>query len=198
MPEMDIGMMEEDLRKRQNPRRFRHTTGVMYTSICLAMRYEEDLDKASLAGLLHDCAKQIKPDKLLAKCLEEDLPVTDSERRNPFLLHGRVGAFLAEHRYGVSDKDILNAITWHTTGRPHMSLLEKIVFTADYIEPGRDQVPDLIVLRKAAFVDLDQAMLMILEHTLDYLKSGSSEIDPMTEETYIYYKNIKNILNNSQ
>ena len=136
---MEIQEIEEILQQKQNPHRYRHTIGVRYTSICLAMRYGEDLTKASYAGLLHDCAKHMSGEKLLEKCRSHHLPVSDMEAKNPFLLHGRVGAWLAGHRYGVEDPEILSAIEWHTTGKPDMTLLEKIVFTADYIEPGRDQ-----------------------------------------------------------
>ena len=97
---MEIQEIEEILQQKQNPHRYRHTIGVRYTSICLAMRYGEDLIKASYAGLLHDCAKHMSGEKLLEKCRSHHLPVSDMEAKNPFLLHGRVGAWLAGHRYG--------------------------------------------------------------------------------------------------
>ena len=170
---MEIQEIEEMLQQKQNPHRYRHTIGVRYTSICLAMRYGEDLTKASYAGLLHDCAKHMSGEKLLEKCRSHHLPVSDVEAKNPFLLHGRVGAWLARHRYGVED--------------PEMTLLEKIVFTADYIEPGRDQAPNLAWLRQLAFTDIDQAVCEILKQTLDYLRDQGGEIDPATEVTYSYY-----------
>ena len=80
-----------------------------------------------------------------------------------------------------------SAIEWHTTGKPDMTLLEKIVFTADYIEPGRDQAPNLAWLRQLAFTDIDQAVCEILKQTLDYLRDQGGEIDPATEVTYSYY-----------
>lgn len=184
---MEIEEIEQKLQKKQNPHRYAHTVGVRYTSICLAMRYGEDLTKASYAGLLHDCAKHMPGEKLLLKCEKYGLPVSESEARNPFLLHGRVGAWLAEHSYGITDQEILDAIAYHTTGRPKMTLLEKIVFTADYIEPGRDQAPNLDALRKLAFTDIDQAVCEILKQTLDYLRDQGGEIDPATEVTYSYY-----------
>ena len=184
---MEIQEIEEILQQKQNPHRYRHTIGVRYTSICLAMRYGEDLIKASYAGLLHDCAKHMSGEKLLEKCRSHHLPVSDMEAKNPFLLHGIVGAWLAGHRYGVEDPEILSAIEWHTTGKPDMTLLEKIVFTADYIEPGRDQAPNLAWLRQLAFTDIDQAVCEILKQTLDYLRDQGGEIDPATEVTYSYY-----------
>ena len=176
---MEIQEIEEILQQKQNPHRYRHTIGVCYTSICLAMRYGEELTRASYAGLLHDCAKHMS--------CEHHLTVSEVEEKNPFLLHGRVGAWLAEHKYGITDPEILGAIEWHTTGRPDMTLLEKIVFTADYIEPGRDQAPNLVELRRLAFTDIDQAVCAILKQTLDYLRDQGGEIDPATEVTYNYY-----------
>ena len=184
---MEIQEIEEILQQKQNPHRYRHTIGVRYTSICLAMRYGEELTRASYAGLLHDCAKHMSNEKLLAKCCEHHWTVSEGEEKNPFLLHGRVGAWLAEHKYGITDPEILGAIEWHTTGRPNMTLLEKIVFTADYIEPGRDQAPNLVELRRLAFTDIDQAVCAILKQTLDYLRDQGGEIDPATEVTYNYY-----------
>ena len=104
------------------------------------------------------------------------------------LLHAKVGAVYAKDKYGVEDEDILNAITYHTTGRPAMSLLEKIVFIADYIEPYRDPLLNLDEIRKIAYENLDQAIVMISENTLDYLKDIGVAIDTMTNETYEYYK----------
>lgn len=187
---MDIRQIEKDVKSKLKPRRFRHTIGVKYTSICLAMRYGEDLEKAALAGLLHDCAKNLAEEDLLALCREKGLPVSESEERSPFLLHGRVGAYFARTEYGIEDEDILGAITWHTTGCPNMSLLEKIVFTADYIEPGRDTAPNLDRLRQLAFTNLDAAVVEILEQTLDYLRAEGKEIDPQTELTYNSYRKI--------
>lgn len=109
------------------------------------------------------------------------------ERKNPFLLHAKVGAYLAREKYGIKDPDILNAIQNHTTGRKNMSLLEKIIFVADYIEPGRKHAPNLAEVRKLAFMDIDRALLMILRDTLQYLKASGGDIDPMTEETWRYY-----------
>lgn len=188
--------IEEDLKGELKKKRFRHSIGVQYTSICLAMRYGESLEKASYAGILHDCAKGMKDEKLLEICRKHDLPVTEAEKNSPYLLHGRVGAWVSREKYQVDDPDILGAITWHTTGKPAMTLLEKIVFTADYIEPGRDTAPNLDAIRRMAFIDLDRAIYMILKQTLDYLKEDDRPIDPATEITYNYYR--EQVENNAQ
>ena len=180
--------LQDILREKQSGKRFIHTLGVQYTSACLAVCYGADVNKAQMAGLLHDCAKHMKPEKLLEISKKQGLKISKAQERNPFLLHGRVGAYLARTKYGIKDEDILGAIEWHTTGRPEMTLLEKIIFTADYIEPGRNQAPNLEILRQLSFTDLNQAVCMILEQTLDYLKSTPQDIDETTEITYSYYK----------
>ena len=105
------------------------------------------------------------------------------------MLHAKVGALLAEKKYDIEDQEVLSAIRWHTTGKPDMTLLEKIVYVADYIEPKRDKAPNLKEVRKMAFVDLDRALLKILEDTLNYLGDSPDEVDTMTKATYDFYKN---------
>ena len=185
-----ISEIQDMLKEKQTGSRFLHTLGVQYTSACLAMRYGGDVEKAQMAGLLHDCAKHMKPEKLLEKCRKHGLEVTSAQERNPFLLHGRVGAYVARTKYGITDPEILGAVKWHTTGKPEMTLLEKIVFTADYIEPNRDKAPNLSRLRQISFEDLDQAVYEILAQTLDYLKKSPQDIDETTEITYSYYKSL--------
>lgn len=180
--------LRRKMEKIQDSKRFEHTLGVEYTAAALAMRYDCDLKDAQIAGLLHDCAKCLTDERHLSICRKHDIPVTSVEKKNPFLLHAKVGAYLARKKYGVRNQDILNAIRNHTTGRRGMSTLEKIVFVADYIEPGRTHAPNLSEIRKLAFVDLDEAFLRILEDTLQYLKASGGEIDPMTEETWRFYR----------
>lgn len=176
------------MKKNLDNKRYEHTLGVEYTAAALAMRYECSIKNAQLAGLLHDCAKCLSDEKRLSICEKHNISINETERRNPFLLHAKVGSYLAMKKYGVNDPDVVNAILNHTTGRPGMSLLEKIIFIADYIEPGRKQAPNLAEIRKLAFIDLDKALVRILEDTLAYLESGGSEMDPMTKKTYDYYK----------
>ncbi len=183
----ELSKITKSLEKALDSKRYEHTLGVTYTAAALAMRYDVPVDKAQLAGLLHDCAKCLSNSKKLSICEKHHIEVTEIEKRNPFLLHAKVGGFLATDKYGVNDEDVINAILNHTTGRPGMSLLEKIIFIADYIEPGRKQAPNLQIIRKLAFVNLDQALIKILEDTLQYLKESGGEVDPMTGKTYAYY-----------
>lgn len=175
------------LEKELNYRRFVHTMGVACTASALAMRYGEDMERAELAGLLHDCAKCLPLARMQELCRHSFLPVRAPEREDPALLHAKAGAALAELEYGVSDREILEAIAWHTTGRPAMSSLEKTIFIADYIEPGRKAAQHLPEIREAAFRNREEAMVMILSDTLSYLKRIGAMMDPMTQRTYEYY-----------
>lgn len=180
--------MEKLLRKELDKERFRHTMGVMYTAASLAMAHGEDMEKALLAGLLHDCAKCIPNDKKLKLCKKHQIPITESEKKSPFLLHAKLGAYMAEAVYGVKDPEILHAIEVHTTGAPGMNRLDKILFVADYMEPNRNKAADLPEVRTMAFRALDETMLLILKDTLIYLERSGDEIDPMTRQTYEYFK----------
>ncbi len=182
--------LQKKVKKELDADRFQHTLGVMYTSAALAMRYGEDIEKAQVAGLLHDCAKCIPNDKKIRMCKERQIEISKVELKSPFLLHSKLGAYLAKEKYGVEDPDILSAIMWHTTGRPNMTRLEKIVFTADYIEPQRCKAENLPQVRRLAFHDLNLTVCRILEDTLHYLDSGQAEIDPMSRSAYRYYHNL--------
>lgn len=175
------------LKKKLTPKRYVHSIGVEYTAANMAFVHGEDVQRARIAGLLHDCAKCIPVEDKLTKAIKFGIPVSDSERDNPDLLHGKLGAYYAAQKCGVSDAGILSAISFHTTGKPEMTLLEKIIFVADYIEPNRRMIRELPEIRKEAFTDLDRCVLHILKNTLDYLKEGDTVIDDLTEETYRYY-----------
>ncbi len=167
--------------------RFIHTMGVAFTATALAERYGADAKKAELAGMLHDCAKYYSTEKMVSLCEKAGLPISPMERTSGALLHSKAGSVLAHTKYDVDDLEVLDAIRYHTTGRPGMTLLEKIIFISDYIEPGRMEAPNLSEVRKLAYEDIDQALLKILKDTLSYLHSTDKEIDPMTQETYDYY-----------
>lgn len=190
MKTADIRKIRKAMEKEQDAKRYEHTLGVAYTAAALAMRYDESVKNAELAGLLHDCAKCLSDEKRLAICKKHNIAVNEIERKNPFLLHAKVGSFLAMDEYHVRDLDVINAILNHTTGRPEMSKLEKIIFVADYIEPSRKQAPNLAEIRKLAFLDLNRALLKILGDILLYLKSTGGDIDPMTQQTYDYYHHL--------
>ncbi len=177
-------MVQEDL----DQARYEHTLGVMYTAAAMAMCHGADMEKSIVAGLLHDCAKCIPGKRKIQMCMDNGIYISEAEYKNPGLLHAKLGAFLAETKYEVFDKEILNAITYHTTGCPEMSLLDKIIYIADYIEPNRTEAPNLDKIRELAFKNIDACLCAILEDSLAYLKTKKEVIDPMTEQTYLYYK----------
>ena len=188
MKSNDIRKVRKAMEKSLDPKRYEHTLGVAYTAAALAMRYDAPIKSAQLAGLLHDCAKCMSDEKRIAICEKHNISMNEIERRNPFLLHAKVGSYLAMEEFHVEDQDIIHAILNHTTGRPEMSLLEKIIFIADYIEPGRDKAENLPYIRKIAFEDLDVCMAEILHDTLAYLSSRGGSIDATTKMTYDFYR----------
>lgn len=186
---METEQLRECMKKILKKSRYQHVLGVEDVAVDLAVIYGCDCQKASIAGILHDCAKPLTDDELLAECKKYQIPISEYEAQSIYLLHAKVGAAHARDKYGIQDEDILNAITYHTTGRPNMSLLEKIIFTADYIEPNRKPLPRIEEIRFAAYDShIDLALFMILENTLNYLKSIDAVIDHRTNETYEYYK----------
>lgn len=190
MSEYNIPKMQKKLKKYIDEMRFRHTMGVMYTAAALAMRYGEDLERAQVAGLLHDCAKCIPNAKKLKICSQNNIPVSETECKSPYLLHARLGAYIAREKYHVQDAEILSAIEFHTTGRAAMTMLEEIIFIADYIEPLRSKASNLPEIRKMAFMDIDRAVYMTMRDTLAYLQEEKSCLDNQTVVAYNYYKEL--------
>lgn len=189
MAEYDLKLLQKQMKEELTEDRYEHTLGVMYTAESLAMRYGVDMEKAAVAGLLHDCAKCIPNTQKLKLCKKHGIEVSELEKKNPSLLHAKLGAYMAKKVYNVADEDVLNAIRWHTTGRPDMSMLEMIIYMADYIEPNRDKAPNLKEIRKLCFVNIEDALYRVLESTLDYLNESDVEaIDLMTKNTYNFYK----------
>ncbi|WP_026665896.1 bis(5'-nucleosyl)-tetraphosphatase (symmetrical) YqeK [Butyrivibrio sp. FC2001] len=170
-----------------NADRFDHTLGVAYTAANMAAVHDVSIEKALIAGFLHDCAKNLDHEEQIKICNKYGVEITDIEKRNPALIHAKAGMCLAEHKYSYDDPEILGAIRWHTTGHPGMNDLEKIVFIADFIEPNRKPLEHMDIIRKLAYADLDKCMLKILEDTIHYLNNIDKECDPMTWNTYEYY-----------
>ena len=170
-----IMMMRKKLKSRLDPMRYEHSLSVSFTCMNLAMRYGYDMDKAELAGLMHDCGKRYSDDVILRKCLKHGIEVTEDELKALPVLHAKYGAWLAEHKYQIMDREIL----------------DKILYIADYIEPRRYKAENLPIIRKMAFEDLDDTMYAILSETLEYLDKKGGNIDPMTVEAYEYFKRLK-------
>lgn len=151
--------------------RFNHSIGVMETAKKLALKYDKTLEKkAEIAGLVHDCAKNLNDEKLKKITREEGYIIDEVSKNQPQLLHGLVGSIIANKIMFIEDNDILNAIKYHTTGKKNMTILEKIIYIADYIEPLRN-FPGVFELRKLAFENLDKAILKSFDNTINFVIS---------------------------
>ncbi|QQK79657.1 HD domain-containing protein [Salicibibacter cibi] len=162
--------------------RYDHTLGVVQTAVSLAKRYGVDEDKAELAALLHDYAKPLPKEELIA-AIKRHEPDENFSEYGAVLLHAPAGAYIVQEEFGIHDTEIFSAIYWHTTGRPQMSLFEKIIFLADYMEPGRS-FPGIEEVRKLAEVDLDEALLATYTNTIQHLVAGKRMVHPMTVAAY--------------
>lgn len=198
MKTSDLTKLRKEMEKILEPNRYEHTLSVAYTAANLAAVHGEDVQKALVAGVLHDCAKCLSHKKQIYLCKKYHVQLSEMEAdENSPLLHAKAGNVLAKEEYGITDEDILNAICYHTTGRPQMSMLEKIIYIADYIEPGRRHLKRfgegapmerLTQIRQMSFRDLDEALYNILGDTLNYLQEKGSKMDTMTQNTYEYYR----------
>lgn len=190
-----IDEIHQHLKEDLKPKRLKHTFGVVDTAVTLAKKWGCNVEKARLAALLHDCAKYLDVESKIALCAKYGVSVSDIEFANPELLHAKAGALLAYEKYNVSDCEILSAIYYHTTGKPDMNLLEQIIFVSDYIEPGRTHSDKLPVYRRMVMEDLNLVTAKILKDTVKYLKKQADKdviIDPLTQETYAFYKKFLN------
>lgn len=182
---VDRESLKEYVKSKLGEKRFAHSVYTAEEAVKLANRYGADENKAYVAGMLHDVAKGIPADKLLKTAHEKGISIDKYENDNPELIHGKVSAFLAKSELGITDKDILSAIELHTTGSKKMSLLEKIIYIADLIEPGRT-FEGLIDIRKLAYCDLDGAMKLALESVIHFVKSNGLTLHPDSVEAYEY------------
>jgi predicted HD superfamily hydrolase involved in NAD metabolism len=168
--------------------RYRHCLSVARSAEKLAKRYGASALKARVAGVLHDVARTWSNDQLLSYASAHGIPVDDTERAFPILLHARIGAAVARLEFGVEDEEILGAIARHTIAVPGMTRLEKIVYEADTFEPGRDY-PGRARLEATAFKSLDAGLLACVASSLDHLKAR--RIPPAPETLALYDELVK-------
>jgi len=180
--------IRKKLKKNLPEKRYEHSLGVEYTSACLAMVYGVDIQKAELAGLVHDCAKHFSDKELISLCRQAGIELTTSELDSSQILHAIYGPVLAKREYGIEDEEVLSAVRWHTTGKADMSLLDMIVYTADYIEPSRQRLERIDEFRKLAFSNLKLCVYKITETIIKYLKADGLSIDGATLQCYDWIK----------
>lgn len=182
----NLELLKNKLKSFINTERFKHSLGVMEVAEKLAVHYGYDSERAKIAGLLHDCAKGYSEEELLQMAKKYNLVVDEIQRLIPQLLHGPIGACILPEEFGVKDPVILDAVKYHSTGKPGMHLLEKIIFLADYIEPNR-RCPGLDRLRKVSFKDLNRAIVDAAERTIIYHLQKGELVHPLTLATRNYY-----------
>ena len=176
-----MGWLKENL----SEERYEHSLGTADSAKLLAEQYGEDVEKAYVAGLLHDCAKCFTTEKLL-EIIDANLNIEEAEKENYKTLHAPVSAFIAKTEFGVEDDEILSAIRWHTLGNPNMTTFEKIIFLADKVENRTRETWYADPIR--AFLKeengLNKAMLQCYKQTIKSLVDRDLKICPLTIEIY--------------
>ncbi len=185
---METDFINNYLEQNLSDKRRIHTYGVKDTAIKLAALYGIDEKKAEIAALFHDMCKEM-PEHIMNNYIKK-YKLDSKYINNKNLAHGKIAAIIMEKDYGIKDQDILNAVSYHTTGRANMSRLEKIIYLADAIEPNRNY-PGVDKLRKAAFVDLDEACILSLSRTIEYIKLKELFLDEDTIKARDYLKELK-------
>ena len=181
---MSFAMTYEEMRslleKSLKVSRYEHSLGVAETAVALASKFGVNEEQARVAGLLHDCAREFANDSLIAEAEKRQIAVEAIERQMPLLLHAYVGARLAREKYGVDDPQVEQAIWRHTVGGADMTSLDKIIWFADMIEPGRDY-PGVAELRKLSrTAALDEMMLAGLTQSIVFVAQRGGLIHPAT------------------
>lgn len=174
------------LRSRLKESRFLHSLNVAESAVRLARQFGANEDKAYLAGLLHDITKNETDEKQLQIMKSGGIILSNTQLNNPKLWHAMSGMVYLRDELGIDDAEILGAVRWHTTGKAGMTLLEKVVFIADYISAERDY-PDADVMRRLSATSLDAAALYALKFSLRHL---SEKEKPICEDSVAYYNEL--------
>ncbi len=168
--------MLEKLKGMVDEKRYTHSVGVRDTAMLLARQYGVMEEKARIAGILHDCAKNIPKEEGIARCEAAGIPLKPICYIEKGLVHSYLGAHIAKKEFGISDPEILDAIYYHTTGHENMPILTKIIYLSDMIEPGRN-IPNVEELRRIAMEDIDEALILSINSTINHVLSKGSVLD---------------------
>ena len=183
---LSMEQLEQVVLSLLNPNRIRHVLGCRDTAVALAKRWGADETDAARAGILHDITKALDGPLQLTLCEAYGKMLTDFSRKYPKTLHALTGSLVAERIFGENPQ-VVSAICHHTTGKAGMNLLETIIYVADYMEPNRD-FPGVERLRELAYSDIQAALKLGLEMTLEHLKKQGSEVSPESREALAYCK----------
>ncbi|WP_373077399.1 bis(5'-nucleosyl)-tetraphosphatase (symmetrical) YqeK [Fusobacterium nucleatum] len=174
--------LKEIVKSKMSLKRFTHTLGVVEMSEKLAKIYNANIEKCKVTALLHDICKEMNMEYIKNICKNNFInELSEEDLENNEILHGFAGAYYVKNELGINDKEILNAIKYHTVGAKDMTLLEKIVYIADAIEYGRNY-PSVVEIREETFKNLDKGILMEIEHKEEYLESIGKKSHPNTDE----------------
>ncbi len=182
-----IEYLKEKVASNISGKRYTHTLGVLGVAKKLATIYKCDLSECTVAALLHDYAKEMKKDNMAKYIKENNLFIDDYVKKHIDLAHGLIAKDIAKKQYKIYNEDILNAIEYHTTGRPNMSMVEKIIYLADALDPNREY-KSLERLTNLAFTDIDKAMLECVRGKIEYTNRSGRDEHPLSVLTYEYYK----------
>ena len=187
---MDINQMDKKLKETLSERRYNHSIGVMDVAVSMAEKFGADVEKARIAGLLHDCAKEIDKDEALKMCDEMGIEIDDEKRVQKGLLHADLGAELIKRDYDIDDEEIYSAVKCHTMGKRDMTTLDKILYLADFIEPNRRDFEGLSKLREVCFEDLDEAMLFAINLSISFVSGKGKTLHKQTVDTKEYFQKL--------
>lgn len=168
----------EKLRARLLEKRLKHSINVMNMAVRLAKLNGVEEEKAKMAGLLHDCAKNMSDEELISYCIEHNIRIDDIKRQSPGTLHAEVGAEIAKNEFGA-DEDVYTAIKYHTLGNETMSTLDKILYVSDLIEEGRT-LEGIDKIREIAFLDLNKAYYLSLDYCIENVRERGKIIHPQS------------------
>jgi nicotinate-nucleotide adenylyltransferase len=172
-------VFEKAVQQRLSNKRYIHSKNVCDTAVLLAKKFGADPKSAAVAGILHDITKECSLNEHIQLCQKYKIELDDIEKNEIKLLHAITGAYYVKDIFSIEDNDIFNAIRYHTTGRAQMSVLEKIIYLADYIEPGRDFL-GVDELRQRAFENIDDAMKLAFEMSIKEILEKNRQIHKNT------------------
>ncbi len=183
--------IDKALKESLKSSRYQHSIGVMHTAACLAMRYDEDVEKAMLSGLIHDCTKNMAIEEQIRLCADNQITLTDEDLANPEIIHSITAPIMAKNTFNITDVSILNAVRCHSTGKENMNKLEKLIYIADFIEGGRFFTKDPEVLDRARTIafntNLNRTVAYILSKIIIWLKVSRNVLHSDTLRANEFY-----------